>query len=229
MFLKSGVPKLNVKGGEEFICVFAQFAWADYCVPVIKSIGVITFLFVLMCFHAPLSLADQVVMQNGDVLNGKVLAMTTNTLVLQDDSLGDLSVPRAKVSRISFATPPSISLTNGVEMNLQPAPATNSVSDLQAMFRDIHEHSNLVQEVEAQVLGSSASPQAVGKFNELLDGLSAGKIDMNGLRAEAQSAADQLQEYKKEMGSDAGEEVDGYLYILNNFLKETSTTNGVSP
>ena len=101
------------------------------------------------------------------------------------------------------------------------------------MFRGIRDQSNLVQQVEAQVLGSSASPEAANKFNELLDGLSTGKIDMSELRAQAQSAASQLQEYKKEMGPDAGEEIDGYLAILNNFLQETgqsnTTTNSPAP
>lgn len=174
-------------------------------------------------------------MQNGDVLNGKVLAVTTNTLELQDDNLGNLTLPRARVIRITFGTvapgtqTSAMPFTNSIEMRPQSVPQTNSFSDIQPMFREIREHSNLVQEVEAQVLGSSASPEAVNKFNELLDGLSTGKMDMNGLRAEAQSAADQLEQYKKEMGSDAGEEIDGYLYILNKFLKETAPTNGVSP
>lgn len=152
--------------------------------------------------------------------------MTTNTLVFQDDSLGTLTLSRAKVSDISF----------GAAATFVPLPAMPFVnatgpkpsSDLQAMFQDIREHTNLVQEVEAQVLGSSASPAAVNKFNELLDGLSTGQIDVNGLRAEAQSAASQLQEYKKEMGPDAGQEVDTYLTILNTFLRETAPTNGAS-
>jgi hypothetical protein len=78
-----------------------------------------------------------------------------------------------------------------------------------------------------------ASPAATAKFNELLDGLSTGKIDMNGLRAEAKKAVDQMQAFKKEMGSDAGDELDGYLSILEAFLRETapanSTTNAPPP
>ena len=216
-------------------CVFADVPAAYYYVLMTKSAGFITFLAVFVSCGASVSPADQVIMQNGDVLNGKVLAVTTNTLELQDDNLGNLTLARINVMRITFGavaaeTPASATpLTNSIKMRPQPIPQTNSFSDLQPMFREIREHSNLVQEVEAQVLGSSASPEAVNKFNELLDGLSTGKIDMNELRAEARSAADQLQEYKKEMGPDAGEEVDGYLSILNNFLRETAPTNGASP
>ena len=210
--------------------------------------------------------ADQVTLRNGDVLNGKVVAMTTNSLVLQDDSLGNLTLPRVNVANIAFGTvtataskpaaTTAVTATGANTVQAIPnlASEANSVSDdtasglasaymsqtspqaksdsspisdsdLQAMARDIQGHSNLVQEIAAQVLGSSASPAAVSKIDDLLDGLASGQLDMNGLRAQVQSAASQLQDYKKQMGSDAGEEVDAYLSILNTFLRETAPTN----
>jgi hypothetical protein len=196
----------------------------------------ITFLAVFLFIGVAVwsAFADQVTLQNGDVLNGKVLSMTTNALVLQDASLGTLTLPRAKVSNITFgmvatAAPPLVSFKLNSQANSaldEPAKTGTPNTDLQAMLREVRQHSNIVQEVEAQVLGSSASPEAVNKFNELLDQLSSGQLDMNGLRAQAQSAAEQLQEYKKEMGPDAGEEVDSYLTILNSFLCDTAPTNG---
>jgi hypothetical protein len=182
--------------------------------------------------------ADQVTLRNGDILNGKVLAMTTNTLTLQDESLGTLILSRARVSNITLGTaavalPPLASpQMNSVLPNTgQTSSRASSASDpeLTAMLHEIREHSNLVQEVEVHVLGSSASPAAMNKFNEILDELSSGQMDINGLRSEAQSAADQLQEYKKEMGPDAGEEVNAYLSILNGFLRETAPTNSAAP
>lgn len=183
--------------------------------------------------------ADQVTLRNGDILNGKVLAMTTNTLTLQDDSLGCLILSRARVSNIAFGTVARTTalpaLADTVTVPANPSPNSNSqadsaaFSDLRAISQEIREHSNLVQEVEAQVMGSSASPAAMNKFNDILDELSSGQMDMNGLRAQAQSAADQLQEYKKEMGPDAGEEINAYLSILNGFLRETASTNSATP
>lgn len=188
------------------------------------------------------SSADQITLRNGDVLNGKVLSMATNTLVLQDDSLGTLTLPRLKVANITFGAAAAaattaampvgavtLSFTNTVQaspkITAQPQPNSAVDSELQAMAREIQNHSNLVQEVTAQVLGSSASPAAADKINELLNGLSSGQLDMNGLRSQVQSAADQLRDYKKQMGSDAGEEVDAYLAILNTFLNETAPAN----
>jgi hypothetical protein len=223
---------------------FAAFGGADYgsimktSISFMISLGVGAFSSVFLFISVSSASADQVTLRNGDVLNGKVLAMTTNTLTLQDDTLGTLTLARVKVSNITFGTAamaaPAVAPGFAINSALnQPADAgtpntqANSVADsaLRAIAREIGEHSNLVQEVEAQVMGSSASPEADSKFNEMLDELASGKLDMNGLRAQAQSAADQLQEYKKELGPDAGEEVDGYLSILNHFLNETSSTN----
>jgi hypothetical protein len=174
------------------------------------------------------SRADEVVLQNGDMLNGAVLSMNTNSLVLQDDNLGTVTLSRAKITSVIFgkvkASAPWVAApaNNLVVMHPYSAPETNSVSDLAAEFRGIRAQTNLIQEVQAQILGSSASPEAVNKFNELLDGLSTGKIDMNELRAEAQSAAEQLESFTNEMGPDASGEAEGYLAILNSFLRETA-------
>ncbi len=176
--------------------------------------------------------ADQVVMQNGDTLNGKVLAMTATTLTLKDENLGTVALPRAKVKALIFGTGaiisalPATSQTNLMLIGPQALPA-NPNSDLAKMFQGIRQHTNLIEQVEGQVLGS-ASPDAQTKFNELLDGLASGQIDMNGLRAQAQSAADELRQYKNELGPEFGPEADTYLAILNGFLKETAT-NSTSP
>jgi hypothetical protein len=197
----------------------------------IKSI----FMIVFSCFALGMvvqSQADEVVMQNGDMLNGEVLSMSTNNLVLQDDNLGTVTLPRAKITTIVFgkvkpAAPwAPASLNNTIVMHPYNASETNSVSALEAELRGIRDQTNLIQQVQAQILGSSASPEAVNKFNELLDGLSTGKIDMNELRAEAQSAAEQLESFTNEMGPDASGEAESYLSILNNFLQETATGNG---
>ena len=209
----------------------AESAAAYYGNSMKISIGRITFLAAVFLLTAAASRADQIVMQNGDILNGKVLTMTTNTLVLQNENLGAVTLPRTKVSNITFGavmmkvSAPVPPAANAIVRPPTAGAETNSLSDLQTMLRGIRDESNLVQQVEAQVLGSSASPAAVNKFNELLDGLSTGKIDINELRTEAQSAASQLQEYKKEMGSEAGGEIDSYLTVLNNFLQETAQPN----
>jgi hypothetical protein len=189
---------------------------------------------ILLCSVSDL-LADQIVMRNGDTYHGTIVSMTTNVVVLKNENLGQMTLPHDRVAAIyPGATVAVVTATN------LPVPAPSAVSsagapaDLTAMFRGIRTQTNLVQQVKAQMLGD-ASPEALNKFNELLDGLSAGKVDLNGLRAEAQHAADQLRSLRQELGPEAGEATAGYLAVLDAFLKESvpagtsAKTNRPSP
>jgi hypothetical protein len=179
--------------------------------------------------------ADQVIMQNGDSYSGKVLSVSTNVLVLQNDNLGTVVLPRTKIATVSFGTAmalPPLETPSSVPATPQPGPsATNSISD-PAALRGIRDQTNLIQMVQAQMLGS-ASPDAVQKYDEMLDGLSTGKIDLNDLRKQAQDAANQLRALKQEAGPDADGELDSYLAILDNFLQESApakaATNSIAP
>ncbi|MGH7969445.1 MAG: hypothetical protein ACREIC_12030 [Limisphaerales bacterium] len=180
-------------------------------------------------------LGDEVRMQNGDAYYGRVLSFNGETLLLQNDNLGTMRVPQGKVSSITFGARPgpgpasSAAATN----RLLHAPAslaiTNGNSELAKAFRDLSTNSNLVQQVQAQLLGEGG-PQAGDKFNELMSGLMSGKMDLNGLLAEAKSTAAQARAARKDLGEDAGAVLDGYLAILDGFIREaepagTSTTN----
>jgi hypothetical protein len=178
----------------------------------------------LLCGAAP-ARADQVLMQNGDTYKGTVLAVTTNAVVLQSPNLGRISLPRAKAAAVFFGDRAG---TNTVPDSPAPAlqrprPAaaqTKVTTGLGEAMRGIRGQTNLLQAVQTQMLGD-ANPEATAKFNELVEGLSTGKMDMAGLRAEAAAAAEQLRSLKKELGADAGGELDTYLAILEKFLKET--------
>jgi hypothetical protein len=96
---------------------------------------------------------------------------------------------------------------------------TNRSPQLAQAIRELNGNSNLVQQVQAQIL-SEGGPQARDKFNELLSGLMSGKMDLNGLLVEAKSAAAQARAARKELGEDAGSMIDGYLAILDGFIRE---------
>jgi hypothetical protein len=181
---------------------------------------------VLFLFAAGGLRADQIEMQNGDRYAGKVVSMTADTIVLQSDVLGKLTLPRNKVANINLgslpaaapATPPVVRTTN------QPPAASLTLSngnpDISAALRHLGANTNFVNQIRTKFL-SDAGPEANGKFDELWGGLLSGKLDMNGLRAEAKSAADQIRALKKQ-GADVGEPLDSYLAILDNFLKQTA-------
>ena len=176
---------------------------------------------------APLSgRADQVEMQNGDRYVGKVLSMSADTLVLQNEVLGTVQLPRGKVAHIRLgSTPPAgsasppASTTPAARMpaTAQAAITTNS----SPLLSGLGAHTNLIRQVQKQFL-AGAGPEANQKFDELLNGLMSGKLSVDDLRAQAQAAADQLREMKRQGGEDAGFATDTYLTILDQFLKETA-------
>ncbi|HKI70704.1 MAG TPA: hypothetical protein VKA67_14045, partial [Verrucomicrobiae bacterium] len=154
-----------------------------------KAFGLITLLVGFTCCLAQPGRADQALLQNGDTLSGNVLSLTTNTLVLQNVDLGRVTLLRSKVTAITFRNAAGPDPARAVPASRDPvhraALQTNSVSDFSTAVRGIRDQSNLVQQVQAQILGAG-SPDAVNKFNEMLDGLSTGKIDLNDLRQQAQ-------------------------------------------
>lgn len=174
--------------------------------------------------------ADQVEMQNGDRYAGKVVSLNADTLVIQSDVLGAVRLPRAKVALIALGAntatnPARLAAMTNLPVQLSPPAPTNAAPgpapEIAAALSQLGAHSNLLQQVQSQFL-SGAGPEAKEKFNELLGGLMSGNLSVNDLRAQAQSAADQLRAVKGELGGETGWALDGYLAILNRFLKETA-------
>jgi len=194
-----------------------------------KAIGWMTLAAALALCPVAFLRADQVVMQNGDTYHGKVLSVTTNAVVLQNDNLGSVTLARSKVAIIRFGNGTAkgsslVASSTGIQTGQPVTAQTKAGSDLTTALHGIRDQTNLIQQVQSQFL-ASASPEAMHKFDELLNGLSTGKIDLNGLRAEAQSAADQLRSLKKDLGPDASGAMDFYLAILDSFLQEAAAVN----
>ena len=191
-------------------------------------------------------------MQNGDRYVGKVLSLNSDTLILQNDVLGTMHLPRSKVTSINLGSvlpqttrpqvaagagghSPRPTATNSLSLSPAATPglinrlalANPSGSDLTAAFREMGTNSPLIQQVRSQFL-NDAGPEANKKFNDLLGGLMSGNLSVQDIRLEAKSAADQIRAMRKDLGEDAGGALDGYLAILDSFLKETETTYGAT-
>jgi hypothetical protein len=183
--------------------------------------------------------ADQIEMQNGDRYFGKVMAMTNSTLVVQSEILGTISVPREKVVHISLG---AVSLTNsafgsglaakpllpsGKKPSVAAAPAgPNALAA--TVSQESSDQKQLIQQIQDELLGG-ADPAAKAKYNEMVNGFLSGKVNLGDIRAQAKSAADQLRAARKDLGDDAGFALDGYLTILDSFLKETASTPAATP
>jgi hypothetical protein len=168
---------------------------------------------VLLALFLPPARADQVLMRDGETYRGTVLSLTASSLVFTNENLGRLTLPRAKVATIQFGGESAAAATTN-------APAVPPVADVAAQLRGLRQQSNAVRQVQEQVIGSG-SPEAVAKFHEMLEALGSGKMDLAGLRAEAQRAAEQIRSFQKELGPEVGEALEGYLTILDAFVKET--------
>lgn len=176
--------------------------------------------------------ADIVDMQNGDRYNGTVLGVSSNSLVLQSEVLGKITLPRAKVSSISlgaFSAPNPARSAAAIAGNSRLSPVTKSsgAAASPSSLAELGTRSELVRQVKSQFL-SDAGPEANEKFDQLMNGLISGKLTVADLRKEAKSTADQVRALQKELGPEASGAFDGYLAILDHFLSESAAPNGVS-
>lgn len=177
----------------------------------------------LILFAAQGVRGEQVVMQNGDRYTGSVVSMTAETVVLQNDVLGKIKIPRSKVASINLGTTPPTPVaaapnqTNGPSISLA---GTNS--DISTALRHLGANTNFIEQVRRQFL-ADAGPDANGKYDELVSGLFSGKLDLNDLRKQAKAAAEQIRTLKRQ-GGDVGEPLDSYLAILDNFIRESAPT-----
>lgn len=64
--------------------------------------------------------ADQIEMQNGDRFNGRVLSLSADKVVLQNDNLGRITLPRGKVALLSIGAAPE----SGTSANAAHGPAS---------------------------------------------------------------------------------------------------------
>ena len=175
--------------------------------------------------------ADQVELQNGDRFAGQVLSLNSNTVVLQSDVLGTLRLPRSRVVVITLGSSPAASSpapplsTNGPVVRQLSAVPAKAGTNVAPVFRQLSTSTNLIRQVQQQFL-SGAAPEASDKFNELLNGLMTGKLGVDDIRAQAQTAAEQLRALQREGGEEAGFATGAYLAVLDHFLKETAPSAG---
>jgi hypothetical protein len=159
-------------------------------------------------------------------------------VVLDSEILGKITVPRKKVASVAFGTntvaPAVASRIPHVSLPTNPPVATALIipaktnADLSAALRSPGLDTAAIQQIREQMLGGSR--EATGKFDEMVSGLLSGSISIDDLRREAKSSADQLRQLKRELGPEAGDSLDGYLEVLDNFLKEAGSpsTNAAS-
>ena len=185
---------------------------------------------IFMFVAAPRLRADLVEMQNGDRYSGKVLSVSADTVVLESEVLGKINLPRKKVAPLMIganaATPNTatniarVSVSTNLPAAVPAAALANTNVDLSAAFRNLGANTNFIGQIRQQMLAGNS--EAASNYDKLVSGLITGKLNLDDLRREAKSSADQLRELKRDLGPDAGDSIDAYLSVLDNFLKETA-------
>ncbi len=195
------------------------------------TLGLI-FAALLLCSGVASVRADQVQMKNGDRYIGKVVSLNSVTLVLQSEVLGRVRLRRDQIALIQLGDIPEKPLAAARRLtaptNAAPMALDGMNSDLANLFRQLGGSTNLVQQVQKQFL-NDAGPEANKQFNQLLSQLMSGKMNMADLRAKAKQTADQTRALRKDLGDQAGFALDGYLAILDDFLKETAPAPPTNP
>ena len=174
--------------------------------------------------------ADVVEMQNGDRFSGKVLSVSTDTVVLESEVLGKINVPRKKVATMMFGTNAAaskvaaglaqVSASTNFPAAIPPAALARTNVNLSAALQTLGANTNFVGQIRQQML--AGSPEAAGKYDEMVNGLMSGQMSVNDLRNQARAYANQLREMKRDLGPEAGDSIDAYLSVLDNFIKETA-------
>ena len=169
--------------------------------------------------------ADVIELVNGDRYYGSLIAVTQTNVELKSEIQGKVNIPRDKVATIMFR-----------ETAAQKADVAKSITG-----KKNAKSSALAEELRAQGISpkdiskipeeilSGANPEATEQFKEMLAGLVTGQISTDSIRVQAQKSVEEIHAMKEDLGEEAGELLDGYLLILENFLKETDKSDAVKP
>jgi hypothetical protein len=103
---------------------------------------------------------------------------------------------------------------------VSPAAQAGANEDLSDALRNLGANTNFIGQIRGQMLAGNA--EAASNYDKMVGGLMSGKLNLEDLRRQAKSSADQLRALKRDLGPDAGDSLDAYLDVLDNFLKETA-------
>jgi hypothetical protein len=124
----------------------------------------------------------------------------------------------------------------------QPVPATKPALDpeVQKVLNAVPSSDDVLKELQ----GGGLNPQMIGElqakfpllntpeagqyFNDTVGGLMTGKLNIQDVRKDAITARDGLLDLQKDLGPE-GAALNGYLSILNKFIRETEPPPAAKP
>lgn len=168
---------------------------------------------------SPSAFSETVQLITGDVVHGHVVSLDEEALVLESKALGKLTVQRSDVASIHLGETSDGDATGQDREESK----TTSPGELTLPRLDLNENgspSNPLSQLAPLLL----NPEVQQHFQNNLEGLLSGEIDVENLRGQAENARNLMKEYKKELGPNA-DVVEGYLNILDSFLDQSEPSN----
>lgn len=164
---------------------------------------------------------DVIECDNGDCYNGKVLSLDEKKVSLQNEIAGTLTIPRSRIVSISFRDKPVAqkpAILGSATNRAAPRPGAMQIDP------------GAVQKVQNELL-STANPEANQMFNEMVQGLMSGQMNMADIRKKAQTTLQELRVLQKELGDDeTADLLNTYGAILEGFVNQApGRTNVIVP
>lgn len=173
-------------------------------------------------FFVSFSQADVVECDNGDVYHGKVLSMDEKQVTLQNEIAGTLKIPRQRIVSLSFREKAAPAAPRAAAARL---PGTNAVVRPGAIQFD----AAAVQKVQNEML-AGATPEAQQMFNDMVQGLASGKLNVADIQRQAQSTLKELRSMQSEFGDDeTADLLNSYAAILESFVRQAPPQSAARP
>ena len=179
----------------------------------------------VICLLPAVLRADVIELINGDRYYGNLIAVTQTNVEIKSEIQGKMNIPRDKVATIMFRETAAQRADVAKSITGKKNAKTSALADeLRAQGINPKDISKVPEEIL-----SGANPEATGQFKEMVAGLMTGQLSVDSIRAQAQKSVEEIHAMKEDLGEEGGELLDGYLLILENFLKETDKSDAVKP
>ena len=168
-------------------------------------------LLVLPLLFSPAA-ADEVRLTNGDEINGTVVSLDTDQLVLRSDTLGELTIKRTLVAAIGLGKDglPEPIIVAPPTSDAAAAPAVGGGLDMNQMLRD---------------------PQVQQQFGTLLQEALGGR-QVGDVQNDLRQTQRQLRDLQQDLGGIEGEAIGSYLKmfdLLGGGLGAAGDLGGMNP
>ena len=179
--------------------------------------------------------ADTVELTNGDLLSGKVSAVSTEQVTLTSEVLGEVKLPRAKVAAIHFGDrkPATVQAAPAVGPSApsnkaavaKALPAETTVDDVLNQLKAGGAGGDVTKMLQKEfpLLGN---PEVKAYFDKTVGGLMSGDLKVSDIRQQAIDVRKQVMEFEKDLGPEGMAALRPYLSVLDKFIKDTEHLGG---